>query len=192
MDTDSLFVNKTGNENLLPHHSETELGLMKLEKQDERIEIYSPKDYKFAGEEKKKGVKKNEKGKYVMVTDPKELRNLARKHKLSYSYIKDKTYDTVSFPKINTFLREGNLSYFHNVRRKKVLMRQYTKGFVLDNGQVLPFEVKHIANDSYIIPWEYTSYAGKGLTLRDELQIRTIKKKYRKMYGNNLSKAGIL
>jgi hypothetical protein len=57
-DTDSVFVNETGYDNLKSEISQSELGKLKLEKSGD-VEIFGAKDYKFNNEIKMKGIKKN-------------------------------------------------------------------------------------------------------------------------------------
>jgi len=57
-DTDSLFVNQAGYDNLTPYISPNELGKLKLEKSGV-VDIRGAKDYTFNDEVKLKGVKKN-------------------------------------------------------------------------------------------------------------------------------------
>jgi len=57
-DTDSLFVNQAGLDNLSSEISQSELGKLKLEKSG-TVEIFGAKDYSFNGKVKLKGIKQN-------------------------------------------------------------------------------------------------------------------------------------
>lgn len=116
-DTDSLFVDWTGREKLEPYHNDTKLGWIKLEKEAEILQIFAPKDYKFGDIVKKKGIKKD---------------SVA---------LDDRTYKVQVWPKLNGCIREGILDRYKNIERLKVLKRQYTKGWILPDGRVVPFLV---------------------------------------------------
>jgi len=115
VDTDSLFVNHIGYERLKPYISDTELGKLKIEKQDTRITIHGAKDYEFGGSIKLKGIKKS-----------------AKK-------VDNNTYEQIQF--IRT---RGNLLKYRvkgvllKVVRKK-LNRNYDKGEVTSSGWVKPY-----------------------------------------------------
>lgn len=127
VDTDSLFVNATGHENLEPYHNELELGKIKLETEAEELSIYAPKDYEFGKIVKRKGIKKGS------------------------EKIDDTTYKTTVWPKLNGVIRDGNISQYKNIERIKVLKRQYTKGWVSKTGNVEPFELNIDTNGKNII-----------------------------------------
>lgn len=127
-DTDSLIVNETGHKRLLPWHDQKTLGKIKEEKRDKRLVINCPKDYLFAGEVKRKGIKK----------DAKQVNEI--------------TFDTTVWPKINSCIRAGNLDNYSNIKRTKVLTRAYTKGWVDLVGNMFPFRLTIEENKNVILP----------------------------------------
>lgn len=160
MDTDSLFVTKAGSANLQAAGvvDAKELGKMKLEKEAERIKILAPKDYEFAGVKRTKGIKK----------DSKRLDDHERK------------YEVEIWPRLNTFIREGNLSSYKNIKRIKVLSGDYNKGWVTSTGEVLPLEMD-FDGDNYILPWHYSKMS-ENYNLLDSGQETKIYKRYRGNY----------
>lgn len=179
MDTDSLFVNKAGAANLEGEISDTDLGKMKLEKTGKVIEIYSPKDYSFAGKIKRKGVKQGS----LAVTDPQQLSQVAEKMKMEVDEIKDAVFENEQWPRLNTFIRAGQLDRYYNVKPVKVLTRKYNKGWITESGKVLPFEIEVEEGENYIIPYQDTSYIIEDKFLLDWSQVDYIEKRYRKTYG---------
>lgn len=150
MDTDSLFCNEKGYNNLNSNNllDEYKLGKMKIENYGEELIINAPKDYFFNGKleimQKRKGISKDARG----LTD-KEYKDylLDRKNKLTKKeyneFIKtvkkeDLTVN-IQWLKINSYIKEGQLKYFRNINRIKKLTRKYEKGIVLKNGVVKPF-----------------------------------------------------
>jgi len=170
MDTDSLFVNLEGAENLIAagYVSETELGKMKLEKQDTNIKINAPKDYQFAGVTKIKGVKRGS----VPITDPAELSELGVKE--------GRAYLNTHWPKLFSFIKKGDLSSYHNVKRVKVISGFYNKGWLTDSGDVLPFVLVNSNKINHIIPWLETNYSTEGRELDGDEQEGRILKIYQK------------
>lgn len=163
MDTDSLFVTEEGSRNLIEAGAvdPNELGKMKLEKQSDMITINAPKDYVFAHETRRKGISKNA------------------------LQINDNTWEVVHFPGLNTFIRQGQLSKFYNVKHIKKLTRQYAKGWLLDNGKVMPLELA----DNAILPWENTVYAEQGLVpwnIPEQEEI--IRKKFKESFAGTEEK----
>lgn len=57
-DTDCVWVNEEGKHRLASELDEYELGALKVENAAQQITLYGPKDYKFGGKEKTKGVRK--------------------------------------------------------------------------------------------------------------------------------------
>jgi len=116
-DTDSLFCNEKGYQNLKPYISRTELGKLKLVKSANILNIRGLKDYKFGTDEKIKGIKSN-----------------AIK-------IGDKEYKQVQFEGLKSGLQCHNLSSVIVKEVIKTIKREYTKGRVLPSGKVKPFEL---------------------------------------------------
>jgi hypothetical protein len=116
VDTDSLFTNKEGYENLKQYINPTELGKLKLESVHKQLIINGCKDYILDNEQKIKGVKSSAK------------------------WISESEIIQEQFVKSITALRKGNLK---NVTLKKVnkkLSREYKKGVVTSSGVVQAFE----------------------------------------------------
>ena len=161
MDTDSLFTTAAGAARIMPYTSNTELGKMKLEKQDTRIMIRTPKHYSFAGVTKIKGVKKGS-----IALDPAGT-----------------IFKNTHWPRLNTFIRGGDLSGYYNVIRVKVLKGNYNKAWVTETGRVAPFQLDLTDGKNRLIPWADTSYAAlDGLTLLDPNQAERFVKLYKNQY----------
>lgn len=130
-DTDSIFTNEAGLHKL--EISSSELGMLKLEKTCQKLEVYAPKDYAFGDKIKMKGIKKGsikEEG-------------------------KENTWKVKQWPKLFTFLKMGNLSIYRNVERYKKLRREYFKGWVAEGGQVIPLALVTEYGENTIIPAGY-------------------------------------
>lgn len=95
--------------------SESELGAFKIEHRADKIRIYGLKDYEFAGQTKIKGVSK------------KAIK------------INENTFEQLLFPGINSELKEGLDKPYAVKHVTKTLKREYTKGTVLTNGDVIPY-----------------------------------------------------
>ena len=168
MDTDSLFVNHEGRERLKEIESDTELGGMKLEEKTETIIINAPKDYTFGNTTKRKGITKGS------------------------IEIDQDTYETLQFPKINTFLREGQLYKYHNVKRVKKLSGKYYKGWILDTGKVVPLEMKtNSTGGNEVRAWEDTSYYLMNERLKNTDQITDISNKFKGYYAAPINESEI-
>ena len=114
VDTDSLFVNEKGYENLGPVLSETELGMLKLEKKINDLEIFGLKDYKADNTRKLKGIP------------------------VKAVKLKGNSYVVEIWPKPLSDLKEGIEKPYKTIKRVKVLKREYDKGIVTPTGRVLP------------------------------------------------------
>jgi DNA polymerase elongation subunit (family B) len=114
-DTDSLFVSRSGYDNLKDWISPTELGKLKLEKSG-IVEIRGCKDYTFNGEVKRKGIKKN-----------------AEK-------IGDGVYRQLQFLTKSSKYRNGTVDGIIVVKWiEKEVSGIYDKGIVDENGTISPF-----------------------------------------------------
>lgn len=153
-DTDSLFVNKTGLDNLKSVIDTKELGFLKQEGTKKNLLIYGPKDYAFEGGEKHKGV-------------PKTAERIGA-NRWKYTF----------WPKISTLIRNNSVDRYYNVEMEKELKRHYLKGWITETGKVVPFELTVINNDNYLIPWEETSYAKQGIKLMYPEQQDWVAKEY--------------
>lgn len=58
-DTDSLFVNRKGKNNLQEYLDDEELGFLKIEGESKNAEFFVPKDYIFSQTTKRKGIRQN-------------------------------------------------------------------------------------------------------------------------------------
>ena len=181
MDTDSLFLNCEGAALLEAAGvvNDKDLGKMKLEKTDTKISIKAPKDYIFAGTTKTKGIKKGSK----LVTDDKELETLALKMNLAVEALPERIYKNEQWPRLNTFIRAGNLSSYANISRTKIISGYYNKGWVLEDGDVRPFMMEIVYGENSLIPFTETPYIMEGKFLKDDNQAKRIEKKYRKAYN---------
>jgi hypothetical protein len=167
MDTDSLFTCSEGYNNLKEYLDDNMLGKMKIEMQGDILKINAPKDYFFRsniiakdneksvlndkGEkvtfiEKRKGISKDAKQLtlYQFIRYVEEQRNKLTKKDFKefiYSVKKEELTLNTQWCKSNTFINEGQMNYFYNINRIKRLSRKYNKGVVLNNGNVIPFEI---------------------------------------------------
>lgn len=114
-DTDSLFTNKTGYENLDPFLSETELGKLKMEDTTENLIIRNLKDYVFGEETKIKGIRKRSK------------------------QIDDNTFEAEQWEHLDGSLHYNRLETVVTKSVTKHLKREYQKGIITDTGRVIPF-----------------------------------------------------
>jgi len=123
MDTDSLFVNRIGYENLKKAGviDENKLGKMKLEKTSNDVEIRGCKDYTFGGKEKIKGVSKNA----IMINQ--------------------NTFIITLWRGMSKAIKNSELNGYSNNLMVKSLKREYTKGIIKEDGNVLPH--KYLNNE---------------------------------------------
>lgn len=116
MDTDSLIVDEIGYQALADMVTKEKiLGKLKIEGVSEELIIRCPKDYRFNGIDKIKGVSHN-----------------AVK-------IDNKTFMVDEWLSINSAMRYGKLDRGFILTIRKVLQRIYKKGVVLPGGRVTPF-----------------------------------------------------
>lgn len=147
MDTDSLFCNSVGYENLKPYLDEYELGKMKIENTGTEVIINAPKDYIFYGEElmrKRKGISKDARPlsliEYLAYIEEQRRRlSKAKFAEFLKTLKKEELTVNMQWGKMNSFIRENKVDEFHNVLRIKKLARTYNKGIVQKNGVVQPF-----------------------------------------------------
>lgn len=117
MDTDSLFVNQKGLDNLTSEINETRLGALGLEDSTDEIILHNLKDYVFGDEIKIKGVSR----KAVKVGENK--------------------YAVEQWEHFNGAIRKGRMEIVIVKKAFKTLKREYLKGTVQADGKVLPFEL---------------------------------------------------
>jgi len=114
VDTDSLFTNKAGYDNLKPYINKLELGMLKLESVHSEIIIHGCKDYIIDGKKIVKGVK----GDAIWLTDCSVKQDQWRK---SLTALRKHEFEGVTVKEVT-----------------KHLERVYKKGTVTASGKVLP------------------------------------------------------
>lgn len=115
VDTDSLFVNEKGYQNLKDLIDDYKLGYLKIEGVFHDLQIYGPKDYESDTTTKIKGIPHN-----------------AKK-------IAADTYEYTHFERMRTRLRRGLPGGVPVYDVKKTLERNYDKAEVLPSGRCRPF-----------------------------------------------------
>jgi len=113
-DTDSLFVNEQGLQNLGDKLDNNSLGGLKIIEHTNSINIRGLKDYSIGGEETIKGIRK-----------------LAVK-------VGDGVYEQELWPSFKGLLRQKHPDVYAIKRIRKTLNRKYTKGHVSPDGSVTP------------------------------------------------------
>ena len=114
-DTDSLFVNLQGYQNILPFIHDNELGKWKVEGVTDYCKIRNPKDYTFGSEVKLKGISKNAK------------------------QLGEDLYQQAYFPTFKTSLRDGIVEGFVIKSVTKKIKGIYLKATVGLDGWTIPF-----------------------------------------------------
>ncbi len=116
-DTDSLIVNKTGLKNLDSLIDDTKLGSLKVVERITSLTIHGLKDYSTDTKTVIKGIRKN-----------------AVK-------ISDGVFEQERWPSLSGLLRDRTTNDYTVKTQRKVLKRKYTKGNVMLDGLVHPFEL---------------------------------------------------
>lgn len=114
-DTDSLFVDETGYNRLLPYIQPGVLGKLEVKQVVNKLTIRGAKDYEVDGVLRIKGVSK----KSIQVDS--------------------NTFEYVSFEGVRTRLRKDHVGQVVQTTVSKVLGRDYQKGIVTPYGHVNPF-----------------------------------------------------
>ncbi len=114
-DTDSLFVNTKGLDNLSEYLDDTKLGKLKIESTTERMTIFGLKDYQTDNKNVVKGIRKNA----VKIS--------------AVDYWQER------WPSLRGMLSTGQTTTYKTSMQTKHLNRDYTKGFIDADGFVLPF-----------------------------------------------------
>lgn len=120
-DTDSLFVNKIGFDNLKEFISETELGMLKLEEKAKCVKIFRPKFYEFGETFKCKGIKKDS----------------VKLHETD-NFI---AFEQLRWERFKTSLKNQNIDKQIITKFLKIVNKNYDKGIINDKGSVEPFIV---------------------------------------------------
>lgn len=131
-DTDSLFTNIDGKENLSSAGclDDKKLGMLKYVCDDTNLLVFSPKDYVFSGEVKHKGIKK------------------------SATKIGKNTYSQEQWLRLTTAVNERNLHIYMTKNVIKELKREYNKG-VLEKKSTLVYPIR--LNGDTIVPYGFES-----------------------------------
>lgn len=114
-DTDSLFVDQVGLDNLAEFLDESRLGGLKVEGVTERVTIHAPKDYEFGDHVKRKGVPAD---------------SLA---------MGDARWEVEIWPSLRGLLGAGVSDHYENRLVVKHLKREVKWGVLLPDGRVRPF-----------------------------------------------------
>jgi DNA polymerase family B len=134
-DTDSLFVNQKGYDNLsiAGHINKDILGKLKIEKATDHVLIRCPKDYEFGDEVARKGIRKD-----AIQLGP-------------------NTYKQKQFEGIKSVIKRGYDAYIDVKTIIKDVSRNYTKGEVSKSGWVRPYCLPEDSDQISSIPVEYHS-----------------------------------
>lgn len=129
MDTDSIFVNETGYNNIKKAGllSESELGLFKLEEYCKKITINNVKDYEY-------------------ITDEKTVKKLKGINLNTAEVISEDTYKIDYWAGYSNLIHNKNTRYYTE-KRIKQYKTDYNKGIILDNGTVKPFTLNEKLKD---------------------------------------------
>lgn len=114
-DTDAIWTNETGMNNLLEHMHPTKLGALKVDKTADYIELYGAKDYKFGKTEKTKGVRKDA------------------------IWLDGWTVEQEQWAGLKGLIARDSIDAPRVKKIRKTLTRLYGKGQVMPDGSVLPF-----------------------------------------------------
>jgi hypothetical protein len=127
-DTDGLIINEYGFNNLKDFVSKDKLGMLKLEEIAKFLDIRGLKDYTFGDFVKQKGIKKD-----AVEVAP-------------------RVYIQNHFEGLKGALHKGRLNKVVVIKVKKVMKDEYLKGWVLQDGRVLPFELNdpHFVKPNFI------------------------------------------
>lgn len=116
-DTDSIFCNQAGLDNLSSYINHTELGMLTNEGVTDNCIIHGAKDYQFGDIVRIKGISKT-----------------AEK-------ISERIYKQLHFPSFKGDIQHGLDKPYSMVRVEKELKRTYEKGIITESGKVNPLEL---------------------------------------------------
>jgi len=114
-DTDSLFVNMKGYDNLESEIQENKLGYLNVKKVAENIVIYGNKDYEFGNIKRCKGISFRD------------------------EQLNNNTYIQERWPSFKGIMRQKDKNKYFTTKVRKKLKRVYDKGIVTKKGVVKPF-----------------------------------------------------
>ncbi|MCM3176220.1 DNA polymerase [Paenibacillus sp. MER 99-2] len=125
-DTDSLFVNSTGYQNLWFDNmiDNDRLGALKIEDFGHDVKVRGCKDYVFNGESKVKGISKSKSTRYIGVDKD-----------------GNEQYAVTRWNGIAQRFKDGNFVEYYNNTIIKTLRREYKKGIVGNDNRVIPFNL---------------------------------------------------
>src|SRR5690606_25186477 len=139
-DTDSLYVNTMGLENLkragVLHP--TKLGYLALEKTPKSATFWGPKHYEIEGNRVLKGI-------------PADALQLA-----------ERVFEMLQWPTFKSAMNSGNIGSFANRKVIKTISPEYAKGWVLKDGHVMPLQFRIDHDENVLVPWEETQFATLG------------------------------
>ena len=133
-DTDSLFVNQRGFDNLQRKKqiSSDRLGKLKLEEILTKLTIFGPKDYVTNNARVIKGIRKDAVPLCPACLEPLSKRQYCNTCKKPY--INVTTFQQIQFEKVKSILRREPLPYIEIKQIVKTLSRKYNKGTVSPSG----------------------------------------------------------
>jgi len=135
-DTDSLFVNGQGYQNLLSDINPSELGKLKVENISDVTTIRGCKDYIFNDVAKLKGVSRNSINLRAMVNSGElKLTDIPVQFRKNL----DNCFVSVRWNGMSKYIKKGRLDNYENDMFIKVLSRTYDKGTITGSGRVVPF-----------------------------------------------------
>jgi hypothetical protein len=114
-DTDSLFVNQTGLNNLSDFMHDTRLGGLKIERESETMTIYGLKDYELIGKKAIKGISRHA------------------------EMLSQTSYRQEQWPTLQGLLSRAAVDQYYTKEVTKDLNRLYTKALVNKDGWTSPF-----------------------------------------------------
>jgi len=135
-DTDSLFVNEKGYQNLLNQNciNERELGKLKIEGHG-NAQFYNPKFYDFFDDEKNKLERK--------------CKGITKKNsKILNENEYMVKYQVELWDKFKSDYKKGNFNNQLIHVAKKIMSKKYDKGIVMKNGYIKPYNVSQIKNQN--------------------------------------------
>lgn len=134
-DTDSVFVNDVGAENLSGFLDDEKLGALKVEWESDEVTIRGNKDYRRGKLEKIKGIRAN----------AFKIMWVGEAHRETFVPVDDMdvhTYRQVRFQGLISKIRTGGLDSQFISMVTKVYKRKYLKGVVDADGFIVPFSFK--------------------------------------------------